>query len=278
MKNIINILVVVMCIVVVYHFSQSDKDKETTSKPLPVRGKADFEKEERLEYKIDRLERELVREKNINRQFGQRLKEIQEDFVIQTDDKGVETVRFIAKERAEMAGEPVSEPLVKSLVGQGVSEDVAADLFERIGEKKMEILELRDQATREGWINTEEYQDQLAKLALSSKEIRDEFGDDVYDRYLYASGKANRILIEDIYPDSQAEDAELKPGDIIVRYAEEAIFSVRDLRVATTSGVRGETVVMDILRDGEAMRVVVLRGPLGAKIEPIVLEPGRLID
>lgn len=278
MKKIINILVFVTCIAVVYHFSQSGKDNQTSLKPSSGNDRHDSETVARLEYKIERLERELAREKNLNSQFERRLKEIQEDFVIQTDDRGVETVRFIARERAVQAGEPISEPLVKNLVGQGVSEDVASDVFERIGEKKMEILELRDLATREGWIDSEEYQEQLAKLALSPKEIREEFGDDVFDRYLYATGKANRVLVEDIYPDSQAEDVELNPGDIIVRYGDESIFSARDLRMATTGGVRGEAVSLDILRNGEPMRVVVSRGPLGAKIEPIVLEPGRLVD
>lgn len=273
MRSFVNIVFFLVCIGIVYYFTQSSNQNEPSFNSQKAFQEYAVKKIKRLQDRVDMLEAELDREKKISRQLEFRLKEVNEDFIIQSDENGNETVRFLGRERVPAGEEPVVEPLVNNLVEQGVTEEVATEVFERIAEQKMELLELRDKATREGWIDTDEYRDQMSKLALSPDEIRTEFGDVVFDKYLYATGRSNRVLVQDIYPDSQAELVDIMPGDILVRYDDEAIFSVRDLRVGTAAGDRGESVTVDVLRNGEPLRFVVDRGPLGVKVDSVVQVP-----
>ena len=52
-------------------------------------------------------------------------------------------------------------------------------------------------------------------------------------------------------------------GDIIVRYNNRRIWNARDLQTSTSRGVRGETVTLEIERDGQRITLRAERGPLG---------------
>jgi S1-C subfamily serine protease len=55
----------------------------------------------------------------------------------------------------------------------------------------------------------------------------------------------------------------LQPGDEIVRYDGTRVFNISDLNRQTMLGEPGESVVVDITRDGMPMQVVMPRGPIG---------------
>ena len=62
----------------------------------------------------------------------------------------------------------------------------------------MERLNMQYQATREGWIDTERYRDALTDLPDVREVVTNDYGDDAYDRYLYAA--AHRSLRRAFHP------------------------------------------------------------------------------
>jgi len=152
---------------------------------------------------------------------------------------------------------------VEALLAEGYTEREIRRLRERFDRSQMERLELRNQATREGWAGTRRFG---LKLRGARNALREELGDRDYDRMLYASGRPNRVVIQDVLHDSPAERAGLASGDVIVRYGGEPVFDGLDLHGETVTGRRGATTPVDVLRDGEKIRLYVPRGPLGARL------------
>jgi S1-C subfamily serine protease len=153
-----------------------------------------------------------------------------------------------------------------ALIEQGIDEHRAAWLHEHFEELQMEELYLRDEATRDGWIGTPRYRKQVRNLRGESRET---LGDDDYDLLLYASSRNNRVLLSDILQNSPAAAAGIEPGDVLLRYDDQAIFEPRHLLTATTQGAAGSTVAVDLMRNGQSLRVYVRRGPLGARIHSV---------
>jgi len=145
-----------------------------------------------------------------------------------------------------------------------------AQLKKRVSEIEMERLYLRHRARREGWLRTSEYYEAVRELRQSMKE---ELGEDAYDRFLFASERPNRLLVDSVMESSPAEQTGLQPGDIIFRYDGSRVFSYRELRDATTRGEMGETVRVEIRRGGEILEVQLPRGPLGVRLDRTTVQP-----
>ena len=88
-------------------------------------------------------------------------------------------------------------------------------------------------------------------------------GDADYERYLEASDRPTRVSVSSVIESSPAQSAGLWPGDEILRYDGERVFSMTDLTRQTMEGEAGESVVIDVMRDGTLMQVVLPRGPVG---------------
>jgi hypothetical protein len=123
--------------------------------------------------------------------------------------------------------------------------------------------ELDDRARREGWINTARYAEEIDALSTFENPLRDELGDDGFDRYLYAIGRHNRVVVGGIIPASEARKAGFQSGDVIVRYGGEPVYSKWHLVRLRSSGEAGEPVVVEINRDGQPMQITIPRGPMG---------------
>lgn len=93
--------------------------------------------------------------------------------------------------------------------------------------------------------------------------LRAELGDAGYERYLEANGRSTSVTVGAVIESSPAERAGLLPGDRITRYGGERIFSMSELSRQTMDGAPGQPVVVDIVRGGLPMQVVIPRGPLG---------------
>ena len=130
---------------------------------------------------------------------------------------------------------------------------------------QLERLELRDLATREGWVNTDRFRQANRDLNRGSR-LRDALGDEDFDKLLLAEGRNNRVRIEGVIDNSAAALAGIETGDIILRYSDERIFSFRDLRTATTSGDRDQPVTVQVIRDGEVVDLDIPRGPMGVNL------------
>lgn len=262
---------VFVCLIVSDHFYRSQPKNPIYNK-FPILSKTqDTKKVNQLLERIMILEKNLAKEKAKNQYLNLRLSQTGDGYIIKKND-------FQKKNITLSQDNLHTETLGHTLIQNEIPRDIAEDIIKHIGENKMALLELRDQAFREGWIDSEKYLKKSLELSNPSAGLRNEFGDTIYDQYLYAVGETNRILIKDVYPDSQAEYAILKPGDVFIKYAGKIILTMNDLRIATASGVKGETVLVELQRNGAAVAVTVSRGPLGVEVEPIIQEPANLFN
>jgi S1-C subfamily serine protease len=71
------------------------------------------------------------------------------------------------------------------------------------------------------------------------------------------------VNVRNVLSSSAAERAGIEPGDQIVAYSGQRIFEVGELNQVLLQGEAGETVLVDIIRDGQPMQVAIERGPLG---------------
>ena len=73
---------------------------------------------------------------------------------------------------------------------------------------------------------------------------------------------------------SPGQRAGLQPGDEIVAYGGERVFSYADLYEQTMNAAAGQPVVVDIVRNGMPMQVVIDGGPIGISNGGL-MRPGR---
>jgi len=131
---------------------------------------------------------------------------------------------------------------------------------------EMDKLYLRDQATREGWMNTKRYTDSAKEIADRTRNLRNELNESEYDAYLYASGQSNRVIVSSTLSTSPASNAGIKPGDTILKYDNKRVYNWSDLTSATSEGSPSDTVSVTIERNGQLQQVYLPRGPLGIRL------------
>lgn len=132
-----------------------------------------------------------------------------------------------------------------------------------------QILQFEDQVRME--LLREEYEAQRSGTSLSPWDqaynvrasLRDKLGDADFERYLQANGEQASITVREVIGSSPANRAGLRTGDEIVGYDGSRIFSMIELKSMAFAGNPGEDVVVDIVRDGQRMQLVLPRGPLG---------------
>ena len=78
-----------------------------------------------------------------------------------------------------------------------------------------------------------------------------------------ANDRSTTISVSSVIDSSPGQAAGLQPGDEIVRYDGERVFSMTDLTRQTMDGAAGQNIVVDIMRDGNPMQIVMPRGPVG---------------
>ena len=161
----------------------------------------------------------------------------------------------------------------ESLLAAGLDPQSIDELARRRDGFELERLQLIDRASREGWRDSERFDREIETLEENRPDLREELGDEAYDRYLYEQGGGNRVGVASVMSGSVAEQAGLQSGDVIVSYAGERVFRLRDLQSATRAGSYGEPVQLSVRRDGEVVAVEVVRGPLGVSLSPTRREP-----
>jgi len=161
----------------------------------------------------------------------------------------------------------------ENLVKAGINEELAADIVRRRNEIDMKILELRDRASREGYLNTGRYTREMNELREQDTSLRDEIGDDYYDSYLFASGQSNRVRVASVMMGSPAEMSGMNNGDLILNYDDKRVFNWNELQGATSLGERGEYVNVTVLRNGQLVNLWIPRGPLGIRLGTARVKP-----
>jgi predicted metalloprotease with PDZ domain len=152
----------------------------------------------------------------------------------------------------------------EALVTAGINRVDATHLRERWAKLMLEKLELNDRAMREGYFMTPRHGAESGALDLG---FRSEVGEAGYAAYLYATSQDNSVVVRGVLPNSAGRAAGLEMGDQIVRYDGSAIFTTPELQIQTSSGVRGESVEVDVLRNGRTISLRAPRGPLGVVTE-----------
>ena len=173
-----------------------------------------------------------------------------------------------------VADEPSISPMERALAAAGLDAAAAAEIKQRRDQLTMSEMYLRDQATREQWIDSPRFNEEMAAIEAQRTSIRDEIGDESYDRYLFALGEPNRVRVDDVMSESPAAEAGLQVGDMIVSYADNRIFAPDELVTQTRSGTAGESVRLEVIRNGERLEIDVPRGPLGLRIAASQVAPG----
>lgn len=169
-----------------------------------------------------------------------------------------ERTRMFAERRESRAWRNSVQGRIERLIDGGMDPGQAEYIVQREQELRMEALQERFEAGRNG-----DPGDFFRSSFETGNALREELGDTTYEQYLGATGRPTSVTVSSVIGSSPAQAAGLQPGDEILRYAGERVFSMTDLNLATMDGTPGNNVVVDIVRDGVPMQVVIPRGPLG---------------
>ncbi len=236
----------------------------------------------RLERRLQLLAAKLAAEADQRRRLEQRLEVLATELAA-LRGSGHETPHAVASKPESVAAapatqaapsgaaDPASAPeaitaMERALVAAGIDATTATEIRRRRDEVSLSEIYLRDVATREGWLDTPDFAAEMADIERQRTSIRDEIGDQAYDRYLAALDHPNRVAVDEVLLESPAAVAGLQAGDVVLRYGETRIFSPGELVTATRGGVAGETVRVEISRQGRRFEIEVPRGPLGVRI------------
>ena len=160
----------------------------------------------------------------------------------------------------------------QALVDSGMSSSQAAELKDFFEQQELQQLYLRDQANREGW-DRQKYRDEIQALNDEEDALKDRLGESAYDAYLYASGQSNRVAVSSVLATAPAGAVGIQSGDHILRYDNQRIYSGFELRQATMGGNAGDSVPVEVERDGEILEFYLDRGPLGIRMNSVSVAP-----
>jgi C-terminal processing protease CtpA/Prc len=173
-------------------------------------------------------------------------------------DVAEETGDARAVRRAESRRRYSEEGRIEALIEAGFLPSQASRIVQREAELQMDALQARYDAERSG-----EPVDYFRSRNAGTAALREELGDADYERYLEANNRSTSVSISSVIDSSPAQSAGLQPGDEIVRYDGERVFSMTDLTQQAIEGEPGQNVAVDIVRNGVPMQVVMPRGPIG---------------
>lgn len=221
------------------------------------------------------LQEQLQQARQAREQLAEQLEALQlrlEELEIERDNAAVITVETDSrKPGAKSATTPGTS--VRSLIDAGIPAAQAAWIQGRLDEIDLQQLYLRNRAAREGWLDKPRYQRERRQYLDAVAGLRDDIGDDAYDRMLYSLGRANRVVIRDTMVNSPAEQYGLQPGDRIIEYDGRRIFTGNELNTLVTQGDTGTMTLVRVQRDGEFNDLYLPRGPLGIRISTARASP-----
>ena len=217
---------------------------------------------------LNSLQKSLSQEERQRHSMQKRVAELERKLKkLQLITKSIEDEEPVAEKDMEISAE-VEEELDREtqLVAAGLEPQQAKSITQFLGDIEMERLYLHDQATREGWLGTPRYRQEIMTLVEREEELRLELGDTDYDLYLYGTGQPNRVIIQSVIEDSPAQKVGIQSKDIAYSYAGNRLYSMRDLVTATTEGIANESVLLEVIRDGNIYEFYLPRGPLGVRV------------
>jgi S1-C subfamily serine protease len=146
---------------------------------------------------------------------------------------------------------------LERLVAAGFAPDRAEWIARRTAELRVAQMQAQYAAAREG------KPFDPGAMQTGERTLRSELGDADYERYLRALDRPTSVGVREVLASSPGEQAGLKAGDEVVAYDGERVFDLRDLNALTLEGRAGESVVVQVRRDGRLVDLVMPRGPIG---------------
>lgn len=252
--------------------ANSDKKENIDETPLPANPFVTKNNGSNNEYRINNLEQELAFVK-------QQLLEIELQLQSLTQARHNNMPAPVISPAATLNRNQFSSALtqrlynLETLIRGGLDPSRAEDIVRRKNSIELQRMALQDRATRENYLNSQAYFDELAVINQQDVTLRDELGDEGYDEYLYNSKQNNRIRISSVMLGSVAEQVGIQKNDIVLSYDNHRMFSWQELKDATTEGQLGDFVSLSIYRNGEIYSFSVPRGPLGIQLGSTRLAP-----
>ena len=238
--------------------------------PAPVRVPAadpalHFDQSAGTEERIRALESAVAEERNARMLLEEELQALYEvlDELAETqasnvrdDDASEAVVRF--PDTFQQGSEADAAWRRERLVSAGFPEDRADWILRRESELLMQRMQVMYDARRTG-----ERPADFRQMMDPEGALRTEIGDAEYEQYLTAFGRSISVTVGSVLESSPGQRAGLQPGDEIMSYGGERVFSYDDLSGRTMAATPGQPVVVDIVRDGVPMQVVIEGGPIG---------------
>jgi membrane-associated protease RseP (regulator of RpoE activity) len=234
----------------------------------PVAGQSDiaaFDSAAPVEARIRALEQAVIQEQQARQWLEEEIYLLREE-IEQRDAEAVaveeQNVEAITERRQSFMsrrfGGDSTQGQLDRLVQAGFPPDQAQWIVDREAEIQMERLQARYEA-----MQSSGEQGFFGRGFSQDGTLRAELGDADYERYLDANGRSTSVGIGNVLPNSPAQAAGIQPGDEIVRYDGERVFSMMDVAGRIMQTEAEGNVVVDIVRDGVPMQLVLPRGPLG---------------
>jgi len=228
------------------------------SKPVAassVDPSAYFDQSAAIDDRIRALEAAVAEERNARQFLEDELQILYAEIEKLSDERSAQEER---DEQQVADRREVQERIDERLIASGFAPDRAEWILQRESELEMEAMQARFDARRSG-----EPTDPFDPSLNSNSALRAEIGDAEYEQYLQANNRPTAVSIGNILESSPAQRVGLQSGDQIVSYDGTRVFDTSDLNQQTMLGEPGESVVVDITRDGIPMQVVLPRGPIG---------------
>jgi len=217
--------------------------------------------------RINALETAVAQERNARLLLEEELQAIYDEIErigsdqVSTDERtaAMEQQRESFIERAaRFRGGSDVDSRVARLVAAGFSPDRAEWIAKRESELQMQQMQLVFDVRQSGGRFDRSDVRLDPELAL-----REEIGDLEYEQYLEADGRSTSVEVGTVLESSPGQRAGIQAGDQIVAYDGRRVFSYGELSEQTMNTEPGRSVVVDIVRDGAPMQVVIEAGPIG---------------
>ncbi|MFT6407428.1 MAG: C-terminal processing protease CtpA/Prc [Arenicella sp.] len=164
--------------------------------------------------------------------------------------------RVRQQRRAERLASQQPSYRQQQLVKAGFAQEEAARIVQIESEESLRQLQRQYDNRRQQAASTN---NQLANI----NPIRSELGEQNYERYLEANGWPTSASIGAVIGGSPGESAGLRAGDNVLSYAGERVFNLSEINNLTIQGAVGESVLIEVERDGESVQLTIPRGPIG---------------
>jgi len=223
---------------------------------------------------IRRLRKELAHERELREQLTRKVEVLEEriallqgapldpDPAAETDDEASGEKKTLSTLEKEL--DRFDKNLLEAEGFSATDVDWIRRRWELAAMQKLELADLRARGKRtpEG-VGYGEIQNSM----------REDLGDHAYDAMLYATNQTNRVVVSSVLESSPAYLAGIRAGDVIYSYNDERVFKPMVLDQLTRTGERGETVRIEVLREGSIDSYWVERGPSGAHFSSAMAPP-----